>query len=68
MLANRHSLCRHKKMYCQSLSTPSIDITATKICEKNPDNKRPVCDEIIHFDSDEFEHGEPKSIETLKKN
>ena len=51
----------------RSAWTPNIDITATKICEKKPGDKRAACDEIIHFDSDEFEHGEPKPIETLKK-
>ena len=67
ILANRHNLCRHKKKYCRSASTPSIDITAAKICEKKPGDKQPACDEIIHFYSDEFEHGKPKSIETLNK-
>ena len=52
-LANRHSLCRHKKICCQSTTTPSIDITASKIDEKKAGYKRPACDDIIHFDSDE---------------
>ena len=47
--------------------TTNVDITAAKICEKKSCDNRLACDEIIHFDSDEFEHGEPKSIETLKK-
>ena len=50
-LANRHSLCRHKKICCQSTTTPSIDITVTKIDERKAGDKRPACDEIIHFGS-----------------
>ena len=46
---------------------PSIDITTSKICEKKAGEKRPFCDEIIHFDSDEIVDGEPKSLKTLKK-
>ena len=41
------------------------DVTASTICEKKAGP--PHCDEIIHFDSDEFQDGEPKSLETLKK-
>ena len=66
-LSSNYSLWRHKKK-CQSAATPSIDITATKICEKKAGEKQPHCDKIIHFDSDEFaDGGEPKSQETLKK-
>ena len=44
---------RHKKNCCQSTTTPSMEITATKIGEKKVGGKRPACDEINHFDSDE---------------
>ena len=38
----------------------------SKICEKK--SVPQPCDEIIHFDSEEFaDGGEPKSLETLKK-
>ena len=57
-LANRHSLCRHKKICCQSTARPIIDITATKIDEKRARDKRAACDEIIHFDSVENDIGE----------
>ena len=57
-LANRHSLCRHKKICCQSTTTPSIGITATKIDEKKAGDKRAGCNEIIHFDGVENDIGE----------
>ena len=75
--ATRQSLWNHKQR-CRGLTAErkvvfndnddsSIDITASKICKKNAREKQPHCDEIIHFDSDEFQDGEPKSLETLKK-
>ena len=57
------NLARHKARSCHVNKPTGVVIT----CEKKPGDKRPACDEIIHFDSDEFEHGVPKSIETLKK-
>ena len=61
-----NNLTRHKKYRCKYQPT-FLEVIATNICEKKPGDKRPHCDEIIHFDSDEFEHGKPKSIETLNK-
>ena len=57
-LAKKASLCRHKKICCQSTTTPSIDITATKIGREESGDKRAARDEIIHFDSVENDIGE----------
>ena len=46
---------------------PSINVTTTKICEKKVGEKQPRCNEIIHFSSDEFKDGKPKTLETLNK-
>ena len=46
---------------------PSINVTTTKICEKKVGEKQPHCNEIIHFSSDEFKNGKPKTMETLNK-
>ena len=64
--ANRHNLCRHKKRVCKSVPNLNVDITTSKVCERKV-GKQPHCDEIIHFSSNEFKDGEPKSLETWNK-
>ena len=47
---------------------PIIDIAASKIiCERKVGEKQPHCNEIVHFNSNEFKDGEPKTLETLNK-
>ena len=58
-----------KRNLLMSPKIPTFEITTSKICKKKAGEKRPPhCDEIIHFDSVEFEDGcNPKSLQTLNK-
>ena len=59
--ASIQSLWNHKqKCGRQSLLT-------LEICDKRRKEKQPDCDEIIHFSSNDFKDGQPKSLETLIK-
>ena len=78
--ATRQSLWNHKQRCrglrydeqnrgrCYNNASPIINVAASKIiCEKKVGEKQPHCNEIIHFNSNEFKDGEPKTLETLNK-
>ena len=75
-LSSKQVLRRHEKICKAGEKRCSDRLTAApyqikdfnlKICEKKVREKQPHCDEIIHFSSNEFKDGKPKTLETLNK-
>ena len=63
-----HNICRHKKKVWKSVPNLNVDITTSKmIYKKKVGEKQPHCNEIVHFSSNDFKDGKPKTLEILNK-
>ena len=72
-LANRHSLCRHKKKYCKFSSGSDVLSQVENDCREDAAAPMENCkvreknDSIPTFDGNDFDGKESKSIDTVSE-